>query len=221
MTGNSASLLSPRRGIRPHLQLWGTWGSSRVAVGSFRFLLSCNVDLRVPLHLQQGSQASSQVEAGNSGFLLSCSMGDRSHLELRENLGFFSSCCRKLRVPLKLPQGRRASSRVEEGSMAFLSSCSREIRAPLELQWKLSILLELWHGTQGSSQAVARNLGSSLVGGGTQSSSLHAVGPHLVFSWRLFSRRDVLHVSCLVAMSAGYSLVLAWDLSIVWSGSTL
>ena len=52
---------------------WAHWESSQVASGGLELVSSCDPELRVPLELQQGSQASSQIVAGNSGFLSSCS----------------------------------------------------------------------------------------------------------------------------------------------------
>ena len=45
-------------------------------------------------------------------------------------LGFFSSCGGKIGVPLKLRQGRQASSRFEIGNSGFLSSCQRGVELP-------------------------------------------------------------------------------------------
>ena len=78
--GNSGFLSSHCRGIAPHLNLGGNLG----------FLSSGDGDLRVPLELQQGSQASSHVEAWNCGFLLSFKSIAKLPFELRQGTSFFS-----------------------------------------------------------------------------------------------------------------------------------
>ena len=56
-------------------------GFSRGLAGSLGFLLSCDVDLRVPLVLRQGSQVPFPVVMGTSGYLSSNCRGNRPHLD--------------------------------------------------------------------------------------------------------------------------------------------
>ena len=55
--------------------------SSQVEVGTSRFLSSSDMDLRVPMEFQQGTQASSRVETWNSTFLLRFQRGVRLPVE--------------------------------------------------------------------------------------------------------------------------------------------
>ena len=67
--------------------------SSRVEVGTSRFLSISDFDRRVSAELEQESQASSCVEKWKSACLLSCSRGDRPLLELYlEPVAFFRGC---------------------------------------------------------------------------------------------------------------------------------
>ena len=92
-------------------------GSSRVEVGNLGFLSSCNMDLRVPLELQEGSQALSHVEAWTSAFPLSGKRGV-SPVELRQGIWDF----------LELQQGSQTSRCVMRGNSGFHSSHCRRIR---------------------------------------------------------------------------------------------
>ena len=73
------------------------------------------------------------------------------------------------------------------------------LRVPLELWWVTWGFSRVWEGYSGS---------LSTCGGG---SSRVVLG-------QLVSRRDVQGGSCLVAMSGGYSLDLAWNCSIIVVG---
>ena len=59
-------------------------------MGSSGFLSSSDMDLGVPMEIQQGSQASSHVEAWNKAFLLSCKRGVKPHVELKRGTCAFS-----------------------------------------------------------------------------------------------------------------------------------
>ena len=80
----------------------------------------------------------------------------------------------------------------------FLSSCSIGLTVPLEPWW----------GTQDSSRVGGYSGFLSTCGG---ASSQVVLG-------RLVSSRDVQSASCLFPILGGYSLVLAWDFSIVVVG---
>ena len=103
--GNSGFHSSHCRGIRSYLGSRGNSLSFPLVAGNSGFLLSCDGDLGIHLMWQQGSQdslelrwgsrVSSRFAAGESGLLWSCS----------RNLGFFSSCCWKLRVSSRVTTG--------------------------------------------------------------------------------------------------------------------
>ena len=112
-------------------------------MGSSGFLSSSDMDLGVPMEIQQGSQASSHVEAWNKAFLLSCKRGVRTPVKFSQGTWEFSrgaagesdlpSCCEGNGVPFKLLQGNQALSRVE-GELGVLLTCGRKLGVPLELQ---------------------------------------------------------------------------------------
>ena len=103
--------------------------------------------------------------------------------------------------------------------MGFFSSCIKGLRTPLKMQWELSVPLELQLGSQGSTRAVVGNLGflSSLEGYSGSLSTCGGASSQVVLG-QLVSSRDVQGGSCLVAMSGGYSLDLAWNCSIIVVG---
>ena len=81
---NAGLLSSQGRGMGDHLSFMGeSRGVSRIAVGSFVFLSSCDGDLREPLLLPWGSQVSIHVARGTSGFLLSRCREIGPNFELR------------------------------------------------------------------------------------------------------------------------------------------
>ena len=70
--GNVGLLSRCCSGKGPHLAFRGeSLGFPQGLAGSLGFLSSCDVDLRVPLVLPQGSQVSFRVETGTLGFLTS------------------------------------------------------------------------------------------------------------------------------------------------------
>ena len=75
-------------------------------MGNLGFLSSCNRDLRVPLELQEGSQALSHVEAWTSTFLSSGNRDISPPVELRWGIRDF----------LGLQQGSWTSHRVVRGN---------------------------------------------------------------------------------------------------------
>ena len=128
-----SSLLSScewERGIAPESQQ-GNRASTRLRgkscgspLGCSGFLLICDVDVRKPLTLLQGSQASFQVARGTSGFL--------------------SSHCRRIGPHLKLRGETQGSTPVVKGVLGFLSS----------FNWGVRPGLMLGHETPLSSQVV-------------------------------------------------------------------
>ena len=131
-SGKSSLLSSCERenGIAPESQQ-GNHASTRLsgkscggALGCSGFLLICDVDVREPLTLLQGSEASFQVARGTSGFL--------------------SSHCRRIRPHLKLRWETQGSAPVAKGVLGFLSSFSTG-ESGLVSCWgmKLCFLLEL------------------------------------------------------------------------------
>ena len=64
--------------------------SSGVEAGTSGLLSSADMDLRVPMEFQQGSQASSHVETCRYAFLLSCSSSVRLPVELTWGFVAFS-----------------------------------------------------------------------------------------------------------------------------------
>ena len=81
--GNVGLLSRCCSGKGPHLAFRGeSLGFPQGLVGSLGFLSSCDVDLRVPLVLPQGSQVSFRVVMGTMGFHASHCRGNRSHLDL-------------------------------------------------------------------------------------------------------------------------------------------
>ena len=81
--GNVGFLMRRCCGKGLHLALRGeSCGFPRGLAGSLGFLSSCDMDLRVPLVLPQGSQVSFRVVMGTSGFIANHCRGNRPHLDL-------------------------------------------------------------------------------------------------------------------------------------------
>ena len=117
----------------PQLKLRGkSPGFSRGVAG---FLSSYNRDLRDPLVGPQAGPVSTRVARDPLGFLCSRCWGRGPHLELRPEPQGSSpgTLDMDLGVPLGLPQGSQASSRVELCKSALASSRKSRVRLPVWL----------------------------------------------------------------------------------------
>ena len=152
--------------------------------------------------------------------LLSCIRGLGALLELlwetwdfsrfaAEKKGLLSSCSGDLGVYLELQRKTWGSSRVAAGDSELLSRCNGNSVFLLCCSLGLRVPLELWWVTWGFSRVWEGYLGFLLSCRGA--SSRVALG-------KFISSRDVQSGSCLVAMSGGYSLDLAWNCSIIVVG---
>ena len=149
--------------------------------------------------------------------LLSCIRGLGALLELlwetwdfsrfaAEKKGLLSSCSGDLGVYLELQRKTWGSSRVAAGDSELLSRCTGNSVFLLCCSLGLRVPLELWWVTWGFSRVWEGYLGFLLTCRGA--SSRVALG-------KFISSRDVQSGSCLVAMSGGYSLDLAWNFPII------
>ena len=96
------------------------------------FLLSGDGYVGELLELHQGCQGPFQGSRGKVGFLSRCQVGKTSsHIEGRISW-FFSSCSRKLRVPLELRQGPQGPTCVASGKSSLHASCEQPLGIPLQ-----------------------------------------------------------------------------------------
>ena len=85
------------------------------------------------LQLHQGCQGPFRGSRGKVGFLSRRRSGKGPHLVLRgESPGFFSSCGRKLGVPLELRRGPQGPACVALGKTSLHTSCEGPLRIPVQ-----------------------------------------------------------------------------------------
>ena len=85
------------------------------------------------LQLHQGCQGPFRGSRGKVGFLSRRRSGKGPHLVLRgESPGFFSSCGRKLGVPLELRRGPQGPACVALGKTSLHTSCEGPLGIPLQ-----------------------------------------------------------------------------------------
>ena len=131
-------------GVRPRLGLRGeSRGFPLGLAGSLGFLSSCDMDLRVPLVLPQGSQVSFRVVTGTTGFLASHCRGSRPHLDLCPETpcsspvetgisGLHSMFTWGVRPHLELKQSTLLSSPVAMGISWSPLSGAKGVKPPME-----------------------------------------------------------------------------------------
>ena len=105
------------------LELWrDPWCSSRVETGMSGNFLSCIKGVKDPFEAQEGRWDFSQdATVGKTS----------SHIEGRISW-FFSSCSRKLGVPLELRQGPQGPTCVASGKSSLHASCEQLLGIPLQ-----------------------------------------------------------------------------------------
>ena len=118
--------------------------SSRVEGRISWFFSSCSRKLRLSLELRRGPQVPALVASGKSslhvsfegplGIPLQSLPGPRSSCGFEAvTSGFLSNADMDVRVPLEIPQGSQASSRVATCKSALLSSWKSSVRLPVKL----------------------------------------------------------------------------------------
>ena len=112
-------------------------------MGSLKFHLTCDWDLREPLELPLGIQVTFQVVRGSTGLLLSHCKGIGPHLALRGSLMVFLEFQQEVLGSSRVAMGTsgnlsyqesQASFQVSRGTSGFLSCGCRGIEPHLNLR---------------------------------------------------------------------------------------
>ena len=136
--GEDGIPLKLKQGIGPHLQMrFDTRGSSQVVAGNSAFITSCDGDLWAPLCCMKGVMPPLESGEGTRDCLLGAVGENASSLIDRVISWVFSSCGRRLGIPLQvpkelreplvLPQGSQVSIQVVRASAGFIWSHDRGI----------------------------------------------------------------------------------------------